>query len=75
MAKRPKVTVIRSGHNTPDIVIDPTSPTPYVQVGAHAITPAAARTLAKNLTKAAALAENTTLVRLSDLARGARRDR
>lgn len=57
MAKRPKVTVIRSGHNTPDIVVDPSSRTPYVQVGVHAITPSAARTLAKNLTKAAGLAE------------------
>ncbi|MER6936688.1 hypothetical protein ABTX24_18775 [Nocardioides sp. NPDC127514] len=57
MAKRPKVTVIRSGHNTPDIVIDPSARTPYVQVGVHAITPAAARVLAKNLTKAARLAE------------------
>ncbi len=57
MAKHPKVTVIRSGHNTPDIVVDPTSRTPYVQIGVHAITPAAARSLAKNLTKAAGLAD------------------
>lgn len=57
MPKHPKVTVIRSGHNAPDIVVDPTGRTPYVQVGVHAITPAAARALAKNLTKAARLAE------------------